>query len=167
MATTQFVLKCVTVFWVVLAGLGLTSFVFDLWSTIRVWFFDGSGTVLKLHSLVLGWAAFLGFPTLSILAARDLDAIPDEAQEYFRLQHLGWLGWLGLLLLVAGCFAFTETAVFHLRLYSDGTLSVLQLLSVFTSGALNSAVFVWLGAICLYARYRIAANKRLASDPGP
>ncbi|MEQ3745371.1 MAG: hypothetical protein ABNH53_03950 [Henriciella sp.] len=94
---------------------------------------------------------------------RDLMEIPIHVRERFRLRYLGILGWIGVSLILAGFLCSWDSArLLWLPLHPiDDQLEFKVLTIVHTVEEATGSL--WLGALCLYARYRIAANKRLAA----
>jgi len=106
---------------------------------------------------------------ISIFIIKDLRAIPQRLQEHFGFSQIGYLGGLGALLIVLAVFylTFSLREVFDLDsniFYYDTLESYFWNYLRFVLGsAFHAFAIAWMGALCLYARYRLAANKRLAA----
>ncbi|MBO6688912.1 MAG: hypothetical protein JJ931_01455 [Henriciella sp.] len=115
----------------------------------------------------LGSFVYLSGILITYSAIVDLTAIPERAIERFRFRSLGWLGICGLALYLMVLIWLLEAIT---QVYSFIQSDVLALNSslFWLSATLNNSLpYVLIGALCFYLRYRIAANRRLASAHKP
>jgi len=118
-------------------------------------------TLVSGAAIIITFIKMITIAVLAWLAARDLKKIDGRAQEYFRLNAMGWLGWIGLL------FIASASLFLHLNLQNDFPMTHFEerpwwrWLAMVALDLERAAHLALIGAVCLYARYRIAANKRL------
>jgi hypothetical protein len=173
MGVTRWLLRLVTWIWFVLAGLSVAAFVFDLPDMTGA-FGDISVIAGSISALVIPLSTPFAFALLSFSARRDLKYVPEHVREHFRFRYLGILGWLGVTIILGGLlYLYYSTDVVWNMVVSGNMggseidydhIGRARLFVEHITYGLNEALkTVWLGALCLYARYRIAANKGLAA----
>lgn len=161
MGVTRWLLLVVAGIYAVLSIIAILAFIAGFYDAVANAWYNRNGSYVSLYVLVTDWAFFVIPTLLAYLAARDLKALPLEVVEKFQLKSLGFVGWLGAAMIIAGILAIVSAITSGNR--------ILQINHIFDHinyelgfNQLGYAIqFIWLGALCLYARYRIAANKRL------
>ena len=114
----------------------------------------------QVHTYFSNIGYYLAAIITSLLAYRDLGRVGRGGREKFVFKYLGWLGWFAMgLFFIAFWTMWSDVNTFWSDIFADGIQDYdIDILI----GTPDNAIFnLWLGALCFYARYRIAANKRL------
>ncbi|MEM1389745.1 MAG: hypothetical protein AAGG45_01595 [Pseudomonadota bacterium] len=164
MTVAHLALRIATWFSAALALIGLVLFAFGAIESVNVILFDQGGSYYRNSVWFHGWAKWLAFPVLAYLAKCDLETIPAHVAEKFQFKHLGWLGWLSLTLFAASIFSLIENLVWLRSFEWFATLGPYQWIDHIVNVSFYVMLYFWLGSLCLYARYRTAALKRLALE---
>ncbi len=167
MSTTYWVLIATAVIWGALALLGMAAYALTLSEALKVVFGDESGAIPWASAFISEFVIFLVLAALAYLAAQDLKSIPVHVQERFGFKSLGWLGWLGILMIFSGLWNLVEQFNFYFGGMSYQLVNFRMLIQAIVGAFDWGAICVWIGALSLYARFRWAANKRLASAHTP
>lgn len=164
MTIAHLALRITTWFSAALALLGLVSFTIGAIESVNVALFNQNGSYYQNSVWFHGWAKWLAFPLLAHLARNDLKTIPAHVSEKFLFQHLGWLGWLALVLFAASIFSLIESLVWLRSFEWFTALGPMRWIDHVLNLTFYVMLYFWLGSLCLYARYRTAALKRLAIE---
>ena len=163
MTVTKVALSIATWVSAALALIGLAFFALGAIESLYALLFTQNGVYYQFSAWFHGWAKWLAFPVLAYLAKNDLNTLPPHVIERFQFKHLGWLGWLALFLFAASLFSFIEKTVWlrwSVFVWRGPEQAIYQILNL----TYNVMLYFWLGSLCLYARYRTAALKRLAAE---
>ena len=143
---------------------GVTSCVCGLYVYMVEVVFSAYGaewTPVSISVVAITFIKMITIAVLAWIAVDDLKKIDGRAQEYFRLNAMGCLGWIGLLFIASAVWFL------HLNLQNDFPMMHFEerpwwrLLAMVALDLERFAHLALIGAVCLYARFRIAANKRL------
>ena len=114
----------------------------------------------QVHTYFSNLAYYLAAIVISLFAHRDLGRVDDSVRERFLFKYLGWLGWFAIVLIfIAFWTVWSDVHTFWFGIFADGIQD--YDIDILMGTPDNFTFNIWLGALCLYARYRIAANKRL------
>lgn len=156
MKTTRYILLTMALVFAVFMALffmGLAFELFDLWfgsDPVRVTYLSIVGALFwPIQSGVLAMLSFLG--------AKDMEGIPPQAQEHFRLNRLGYLGWAGVFLIGLNIALLAVDEVTWGSAFANGFYELVA------HRVYEGFLSAWLGALALYAHFRVSANKTLAA----
>lgn len=142
-----------------LTVISVSGFFSDYWGSLGEFSFVPRaflGSFIYLASMLTTYAAIV-----------DLQAIPPRAIERFRFRSIGWLGVCGLALFLMASISLLE-AVTHIYSFIQSDVLALNSSLFWLSATLDNILpYIVVGALCFYLRYRITANRLLASAEKP
>jgi hypothetical protein len=114
----------------------------------------------QVYTYFSNLAYYIAAIVISLLAYRDLGCMNDGVREKFLFKYLGWLGWFAIVLFfIAFWTVWSDVNTLWFYAFEDGIQD--YDIEILMATPDNFTFNMWLGTLCLYARYRIAANKRL------
>ena len=144
-----------------IAFIGLRQEIF----TASYWEFYESYSLIP--RVFLSSFIYLAGMLASYAAIVDLKKLPETEIEQFRFSALGGLGICGLALFLMVLVVAIEATVQIYSYIADGPFAFEMSFFILSATLQYNLPYLLLGALCFYLRYRIAANRRLASVHKP